>query len=170
MSGRHTSAAALYMTPHVFQHMEDHTLHCLPNEACGLLLGQRSDKGWITDTFIPVPNVSRKPKHQFILEPVMWTTMLLQHSKEIAALFHSHPAGPPVPSRDDVQQLQDFGSLFPFYLIASPKGGHMPGIVLHSYTPAPLSEGEAEGPVLNRKSAPHASIWTLQPADCQLLK
>jgi len=71
-----------------------------PDEACGLLLGR---KGRI-ERAVPARNVHPEPGRHFEIDP---QTLVEAHraarggGPEVIGYFHSHPAGPAVPSAAD---------------------------------------------------------------------
>lgn len=107
------------MTTKVLDSIRQHAFACLPEEACGVLLGQTSKDNQIIDEYIPVRNTASDPSHHFSLDSVTWTSLVLKEPR-ICGLFHSHPASPPVPSWEDISQLQYFGSLLQIYFIGTP--------------------------------------------------
>ncbi|WP_422657650.1 Mov34/MPN/PAD-1 family protein [Paenibacillus sp. EC2-1] len=107
------------MTTKVLDSIRQHTFACLPEEACGVLLGQTSKDNQIIDEYIPVRNTASDPRHHFSLDPVTWTSLVLKEPR-ICGLFHSHPASFPIPSWEDISQLQYFGSLLQIYFIGTP--------------------------------------------------
>lgn len=107
------------MTTKVLDSIRQHAFACLPEEACGVLLGRTSNGNYIIEEYIPVRNTAPDPRHHFSLDPVTWTSLVLKEPR-ICGLFHSHPASLPVPSWEDISQLQYFGSLLQIYFIGSP--------------------------------------------------
>jgi [CysO sulfur-carrier protein]-S-L-cysteine hydrolase len=71
----------------------------LPNEACGLI----ALRDGVAERFFPGRNRAASP-YRFDLEidPEVW--FLEDHGYELA-VFHSHPASPPRPSRTDVESI-----------------------------------------------------------------
>lgn len=122
----------IQITREVIHSIGKHMTTCLPEEACGILLGSSSEYSLLLDDYIPVRNTASEPRHRFSLEPAAWTSLLLSEPR-ICGLFHSHPADPPVPSQDDIRQLQAFGSLFKVYFIGTPFMSNPGGILLHAY-------------------------------------
>ncbi|HET9214617.1 MAG TPA: M67 family metallopeptidase [Gaiellaceae bacterium] len=71
----------------------------LPNEACGLLV-LRDGRA---ERFVPGRNTAASP-YRFELEVDPETWFLEDEGYELA-VFHSHPASPPRPSRTDVEAI-----------------------------------------------------------------
>ncbi|OOC62727.1 Mov34/MPN/PAD-1 family protein [Paenibacillus ihbetae] len=118
----------------VFEQMAAYTYGALPQEACGILIGQGNlqDAPISVSEFLPVPNTAEDPLHHFRLEPAEWTRLLLS-KRGIIGLFHSHPSSSPEPSREDLADLQAFGGLFSIYLIGTPAGTGTEELKLNAY-------------------------------------
>jgi [CysO sulfur-carrier protein]-S-L-cysteine hydrolase len=71
----------------------------LPNEACGLLVLRDG----VAERFVPGRNRAASP-YRFELEVDPETWFLEDEGYELA-VFHSHPASPPRPSRTDVENI-----------------------------------------------------------------
>ncbi|MFF3924568.1 M67 family metallopeptidase [Paenibacillus lactis] len=118
----------------VFEQMAAYTYGALPQEACGILIGQGNlqEAPISVSEFIPVPNTAEDPLHHFRLEPAEWTRLLLS-KRGIIGLFHSHPSSHPEPSRKDLADLQAFGGLFSIYFIGTPVGTGTEDLKLNAY-------------------------------------
>jgi proteasome lid subunit RPN8/RPN11 len=87
--------------------------HCratLPNEGCGLLVGDGA--GTIT-RFVPITNAAASPT-RFVLEPAEQLAAeqaIEAAGEEVVGVAHSHPHGDPVPSSTDIV---DAGRYDPF--------------------------------------------------------
>jgi proteasome lid subunit RPN8/RPN11 len=80
--------------------MHDHVLVCLPEEACGLLGGSQG----VVRMVIPVLNALRS-RTRFHMDPQGQLSAMQRiedEGEEIVGIYHSHPAGPPVPSESDL--------------------------------------------------------------------
>ena len=71
----------------------------LPNEACGLLVLHAG----VAERLVPGRNRAASP-YRFELEVDPETWFLEDEGYELA-VFHSHPASPPRPSRTDVENI-----------------------------------------------------------------
>jgi proteasome lid subunit RPN8/RPN11 len=86
-----------------YQTMLEHVLRCLPEEACGLV-GGMGDQARIV---LPVNNRLHS-RESFEMEPqdqlkaLRW---LEEHGLDIVAIFHSHPKGPQIPSKMDIERF-----------------------------------------------------------------
>ncbi len=71
----------------------------LPNEACGLLV-LRDGRA---ERFVPGRNTAASPyRFELEVDPEVW---FLEDEGYELAVFHSHPASPPRPSRTDVEAI-----------------------------------------------------------------
>jgi len=75
-----------------------------PREACGVLVGRRTARGFRLHALHPGPNLHPRPHEGFELDP--GAVVAAEREARAAGLerigfFHSHPAGPPTPSRAD---------------------------------------------------------------------
>jgi len=82
--------------------MRDHVARWSPEEACGLLGGpsNRAERLYL------VENV-RHSRTEYLLAPDAQIRAMLELEAigwDVNGIFHSHPAGPPVPSATDVAQ------------------------------------------------------------------
>jgi proteasome lid subunit RPN8/RPN11 len=95
------------MLEHVRQHGRE--------EACGLLGGANG----LAERVYLIENTLHSPV-EYYMDPVQQVRAMLEIEAaglEVCAIFHSHPAGPPVPSQTDVER-----SYYPdsVYIIMSP--------------------------------------------------
>ncbi|WP_159881322.1 Mov34/MPN/PAD-1 family protein [Paenibacillus puerhi] len=87
------------------QALLDHCNSSLPYEGCGLLFGYVTDRPQIT-SFVPVDNVASEPRHAFRMSPQQLISALYNQppgNGTLLGVAHSHPAGPAVPSADDLE-------------------------------------------------------------------
>ena len=71
----------------------------LPNEACGLVVVRDG----VAERFVPGRNTAASPyRFELEVEPETW---FLEDEGYELAVFHSHPASPPRPSRTDVESI-----------------------------------------------------------------
>ena len=88
-----------------FQHLEfmrSHVETCAPLEACGLLAG----KDGSVREIIVITNRAMSPV-RFQMEPleqIQAFNRMEAAGYELLGIFHSHPAGPPVPSATDIAE------------------------------------------------------------------
>ncbi|MHB8743468.1 MAG: M67 family metallopeptidase [Sulfuricaulis sp.] len=84
-------------------------------EICGLI--SRDRHGF--KKCYPIANTARDRKRLFTLDPrgqIAAMRSMREHEEELAAIFHSHPDAPPLPSLADIEQHEYPGVL---YLIIS---------------------------------------------------
>lgn len=110
---------SVHLPKKLYDEMVLHSLHSLPNEACGILLGE--DPSLQTEelhvhTFIPLLNTAIHPTRQFAINPIDMLPYLSDRNRPIVGLFHSHPTAPPIPSAEDLQTLWH---MMPTYWILS---------------------------------------------------
>lgn len=89
----------------LWQTMQDHVLACLPEEACGLLAGRDG----LVALALPVENAAHSPV-RYRMEPRAQVAGLLSleaRGLELLGIYHSHPAGPPLPSATDRAEVYD---------------------------------------------------------------
>ncbi len=114
--GRWTGLAVL---PEVWHGVAAHARGERPNECCGLL-GGRIVAGWgVVQHFWPVVNALASPV-AYRTEPRSLLAAfrgLRQAGAELLAVYHSHPAGPPVPSRRDLAE-NTYGAAIAHCIIA----------------------------------------------------
>jgi proteasome lid subunit RPN8/RPN11 len=71
----------------------------LPNEACGLVVLRDG----VAERFVPGRNLAASPyRFELEVDPEAW---FLEDEGYELAVFHSHPASPPRPSRTDVEAI-----------------------------------------------------------------
>ena len=77
----------------------------LPNEACGLLVGQRfAEDGGIPTRFIGLRNAAASP-YRYLIDPdeQLGVMLAIDDADEVVwGIVHSHVASPPAPSATDV--------------------------------------------------------------------
>lgn len=159
----------------VQQHISDYTYDCLPQEACGVLIGHSSAaRRSVTVTqFFPIKNTAEFPLHSFHLDPVEWTRLVLTE-KGIVGLFHSHPDTFPEPSGEDLQQLHSFGGLLQVYAIGSPAAPNAPDskpLQLHTYK---IIRGQETSELFSNLPThswvrPGSKFYSLTPIPCKII-
>lgn len=92
--------------------LEDFIRHantCLPEEACALLLGERSEKGKIVREIYITENVDHTNEH-FTITP-QEQLKAVRYARErgwcILGNIHSHPETPSRPSEEDIRLAAD---------------------------------------------------------------
>ncbi|MBT2284488.1 M67 family metallopeptidase [Paenibacillus polymyxa] len=119
MAALHGQQNAFYIPSSVEQEMSKHMFLSLPQEACGVMLGETAAGGIRISRFQPIRNVAPDPLHHFTLDDAEWIRCVFSEPKLIG-IFHSHPHTRPVPSVEDILALPAFAGLLQMYLIGSP--------------------------------------------------
>ncbi|WP_158702659.1 Mov34/MPN/PAD-1 family protein [Paenibacillus faecalis] len=160
MNGRNDNDFPIQITSEVLHKIREQTFSCLPEEACGVFLGNLSERGLRLDDYIAIPNTATDPKLYFSLDPVVWTALLFNEPR-ICGLYHSHPTSPPLPSIEDLKQLQSFGGLLKVYFIGSPQLSSPGDYQLRAYQIIP-----------DQRRAPerNGQQWTLSQKDYVILR
>jgi [CysO sulfur-carrier protein]-S-L-cysteine hydrolase len=79
--------------------MEQHAREEAPNEACGLLVLREG----VAERYVPGRNRAASPyRFELDVDPATW---FLEDEGAELAVFHSHLAAPPRPSRTDVENI-----------------------------------------------------------------
>ena len=84
-----------------------HAMAGLPNEACGLIMGDRpAAEGGRALRWVPLPNQAESPyRYEIDPEDLLRLTIELDDADEVIwAIVHSHVASPARPSPTDVRQ------------------------------------------------------------------
>ena len=86
----------------ILDQLVTHARECLPEEACGFLVG----RGDSAERFVPALNILRSST-RFSVQPQFlfdFFRNLRRTGEEMVAVFHSHPSGPAVPSNRDIAE------------------------------------------------------------------
>jgi proteasome lid subunit RPN8/RPN11 len=103
-----------------------HAKACLPNEACGYLVGD-SAAGRI-QRFVPIANAAGSPT-RFVFEPheqLAAEQAMDAAGEQVIGIAHSHPNGEPTPSAvdiDDAGRFDPFGMLL--HVVIAPTTGEI---------------------------------------------
>ncbi len=93
----------LWLRPEQARTILDHARRDSPFEACGLILGRQ---GEVLD-IIHARNVDPQPATGFVVAPEQLFSVLSrveQEGLDFLGVYHSHPAGPPIPSARDLRE------------------------------------------------------------------
>ncbi|MBT3401030.1 MAG: M67 family metallopeptidase [Rhodospirillaceae bacterium] len=88
----------------VIRHIEALASARFPEEACGLLIGERADNAVLVSDARESRNIAANPCANFEVDPGLRLRLqreLRGHGSEIVGVFHSHPSGDPAPSKTD---------------------------------------------------------------------
>ncbi|WP_440118669.1 M67 family metallopeptidase [Paenibacillus sp. QZ-Y1] len=134
MAALHGQQNNFYIPYTVEQEISKHMFLSLPQEACGVVLGEAAAGGIRISRFQPIRNVAPDPLHHFSLEDAAWIRYVF-NEQQLIGLFHSHPRTKPVPSTEDLRTLPNFAGLLQVYLIGSPDltAESQPQMLLNGY-------------------------------------
>jgi len=78
----------------------------LPHECCGLLAGRTENGVGIATTRFPIKNaMASGTEYETDARDMLFAfRRMREHGLELLAVYHSHPASEPVPSRRDVER------------------------------------------------------------------
>jgi len=96
-----------------------------PRECVGLLFG----KGTQVTRRVPLENAAPSPTTRFFADPSALLAALKEadvRGEALLALYHSHPAGPPVPSERDFLEAQ-YGALHLIVTLTGVRGFRLTG-------------------------------------------
>ena len=99
-------------------------------EICGLI--SRDRRGF--RKCYPVVNVADDKKHFFALDPkgqIDAMRSMREHGEELAAIYHSHPDSPPLPSLADIEQHEYPGVLYLIISLGTKGAPEMRGFHIH---------------------------------------
>ncbi len=113
----------IHVTRLALRQMETAARAALPNEACGILLGE----GDRIRSFVEADNVHASPQTHFEIDPA---ALISAHraarlgGPQVVGYFHSHPAGPAQPSATDIAMAAADGSIWAIYgTVQGPNAG-----------------------------------------------
>ncbi len=108
----------------------------VPREACGMLVGA----GEVATQCWPLPNEAADPHAEFLMSHGLFAASrrLWAEKLRLLAFYHSHPAGPPVPSAAD--RARNFRPDLPQVIV-----GHAPEWTVRAWLGARL---ESEAPII----------------------
>lgn len=114
----------LRLTRSVYDHVVDHARTGAPEEVVGVLGGDYGDERSRADRALGGENVAAEPETTYELAPEEQLALmndLEDGGREVVGFYHSHPAGPPGPSRTDERRATWEGYT---YVIVSLDGKH----------------------------------------------
>jgi [CysO sulfur-carrier protein]-S-L-cysteine hydrolase len=91
---------AITLSSHLLSAMIEHARRELPNECCGVLIGEQG----VFERVIPVTSIHPAPDSYFMSpeEQVEIFTELGEEGGSLLGIYHSHPKGPSEPSSMDI--------------------------------------------------------------------
>ncbi|SET01322.1 M67 family metallopeptidase [Paenibacillus sp. NFR01] len=132
MSCQRQEYQAITMSSAVRGKLIKHMLDCLPQEACGVLVGTVEADGARINDYKPMANIAPDPQHFFLPDPRDWVQALYALPAPIG-LFHTHPLAAPWPSAADIAGLSSLESSFSVYLIGAPEPGDDSSLQLNGF-------------------------------------
>lgn len=132
MSSHRQEYQAITMSSAARRKLIKHMLECLPQEACGVLVGTVEAEGARIDDYKPMANIAPDPQHVFLPDPGDWVKALYAQPAPIG-LFHTHPLAAPWPSAADMAGLAALGGSFAVYLIGAPEPGNDCSLQLNGF-------------------------------------
>ncbi len=109
---------SLTLGPRWAEAMERAATAAFPHEACGLLIGLRTEAGWRVIDVVDAPNMTSKdPTRFFEIDPkalfeVHRGARAAQDGREVIGFYHSHPTSQAVPSESDQMQAHEAGKVW----------------------------------------------------------
>jgi len=101
----------LELTREVYDDLIAHARESAPEECCGILGGEDNGDGESeysrADRYRRAKNVASEPRRAYELDPeeqLAHMQAIEDSGREVVGFVHSHPAGPPEPSRTDERQ------------------------------------------------------------------
>jgi proteasome lid subunit RPN8/RPN11 len=94
----------LYVPRRLLEETRAHLLREAPREGVGLWAGRRE-----VERVIPLPNAHPHPHTAYLAEPLALLKALRELEGEglaLLAIYHSHPAGPALPSPTDIKEAR----------------------------------------------------------------
>jgi proteasome lid subunit RPN8/RPN11 len=101
----------LTLTQRQYAHILAHAAAGAPYEVCGLVAGRGSRAAGV----YRVPNVAENPRTGYYMEPVTLVRCFEHFDRrgwDLLGIYHSHPAGPGVPSETDIAQSYYPGAVY----------------------------------------------------------
>lgn len=113
----------LVLARDAYEEILEHARTAVPREACGLLGGYTAGTRTYVLTAHRAPNAAETPRLRYRIDPrVQYDLMdgIESAGSEMVGIYHSHPAGPPSPSAEDLATAtwEDYP-----YVIVSLAGG-----------------------------------------------
>lgn len=93
----------LILAESVYEAMLEHARETTPEEACGLLAGEKADPT-VAETSVRTANAAKNPEVTYAIDPEEQFQAMEQieaAGRELVGFYHSHPRGPEGPSSTD---------------------------------------------------------------------
>lgn len=100
---------SIYLSTAHFEDIQHHCKECWPEEACALLIGTLFDENEYRVSSVALSNnIAADRKRYFEIDPGLRIRLekeLRDKTESIIGVFHSHPNGPALPSRQDEKMI-----------------------------------------------------------------
>ncbi len=135
----------LLIAPELIAELRRLARDAMPLECCGLLVGTFSPNLVVT-RLQPTRNIHAEPERFFLIDPQEQFDLLHAlraqerdglNTVTVIGHYHSHPQGPPAPSKFDIESLADTDAI---WLIIAPTTG-----AVRAYRPTQNPAGEITG-------------------------
>ena len=119
-----------------------------PEECCGLIVGRKGPDGTEISSLVPTANVAGADRHEhFEVDPAAHLRLqrkLRGTEEAVIGVYHSHPAGPAVPSAHDLARAIEPGWLWIIVGLADGRTGEINGFVHRAggFEPVALGTGD----------------------------
>lgn len=93
----------LYLAPENARLIAQHVRREIPNEACGVLLGDQNEVKQI----VPLLNIAVSPRNSYRIDDRSLVQTFFNAKRTglaVMGFYHSHPKGDPIPSQTDIRQ------------------------------------------------------------------
>jgi proteasome lid subunit RPN8/RPN11 len=97
---------SLCLTAEQIECMAQHARQCVPEECCGVLLGQRRGEHGLVDEVISTGNRGDRPTRTYeidVADLLRAAKRARRRGRRIIGFYHSHPDGTPTPSALDIE-------------------------------------------------------------------
>lgn len=125
-------ACKIAMSHSIAEQMRLYAKECLPNEACGMLIGIIDSNTHHIHDMIQTPNQAESPV-SFVIpdsDVIRVYQMAAERNVQVVGVYHSHPDSPAVPSATDAKYME----LNPgVWVIHSGQDGHMRAWILDGH-------------------------------------
>jgi Predicted metal-dependent protease of the PAD1/JAB1 superfamily len=113
----------VYIGEKDYERLVEHCLECLPMEACGLLGGIQYKKKKQIKRIYFLTNMDNSAEHFSMAPKEQFTAIkdMRANGWELLGNFHSHPASPPMLSKEDIRLAYDISISYLVLSLADPE-------------------------------------------------
>lgn len=97
----------IVFTRSAYDAIVDHAVDGIPHEICGVLGGEYDEDRSVVTRVEPAANVSETPETRYYMDPAEQLERIDDIEEDgaaVAGFYHSHPAGPTLPSETDADR------------------------------------------------------------------